>query len=113
MNVPTYTHFILTAPLYGVPAGATGQLKRPDDHHVSFLFDHYDDLVFDINDNEPEVWAAIAPTVNPSMVDPPSRCSRLALAAAVVGSFFVGWVFLPRPGLASDVIVRVLGVVIF
>lgn len=98
--MPTTTHqtFKLIAPIYSVPAGATGYLNRIDTYHVALIFDNYEDLVFDIYDTEPEVWEAIQPlhTANPSMVDPPvKRWSPRAIAATVGIAFMVGWMAMP------------------
>jgi hypothetical protein len=84
MVIPTDTRFVLSAPIDTVPAGATGQLTRLDSYHVALAFDHYPDLVFDVEDTESAVWEAIAPTVNPSMTDPPERDIALSLASLLI-----------------------------
>jgi hypothetical protein len=101
MLVPNCTYFKLITRLYNVPAGATGQLKRPDSYHVALIFDNYEDFVFDINDTGPEVWAAIMPTVNPSMVDPPMFGRKYAMAAAILVAFIVGWTIDPPLSVAN------------
>jgi hypothetical protein len=60
-TIPTDTTFVLSAPLYNIPAGATGQITRLDSFHVALAFDEHEALVFDVEDTEPEVWAAITP----------------------------------------------------
>jgi hypothetical protein len=42
-----------------------------DSYHVALAFDHHEALVFDVEDTDDQVWAAITPVVNPSMTDPP------------------------------------------
>jgi hypothetical protein len=85
--------FKLLAQIHNVPAGATGQLNVLRSGHVALIFDdnrNYEDLVFDIHDTEPEIWAAIAGqahTVSPSLTDPPWRLvavASLVLAALIV-----------------------------
>lgn len=58
-SLATQLRFVLAAALDTTPAGATGQLIRPDDFHVTLAFDHYPDLVFDILDTDPAVWSAV------------------------------------------------------
>jgi hypothetical protein len=96
MYVPAYHNFKLIAPIDNVPAGATGELKRLDKHHVALIFDNhldnYEDFVFDINDTDPAVWLAIRPhIVSPSLTDPPRRVftwKAVALAAMIAVGFF-------------------------
>jgi hypothetical protein len=64
MPIPSNTRFVLAAPLDNTPAGATGQIMRLDSYHVALAFDHYEDLVFDVEDTDAEVWAAITPVAN-------------------------------------------------
>jgi hypothetical protein len=78
------TAFRLVAPMYHVPVGATGQLKRLDSDHVALIFDAHEDLVLDVHDTEPEVWAAIQKRK-------PPRSPHLAWAAAILIAFAVGW----------------------
>jgi hypothetical protein len=66
MPIPSNIRFVLAAPLDNTPAGATGQITRLDSYHVALAFDHYEDLVFDVEDTDAEVWAAITPVDNPS-----------------------------------------------
>jgi hypothetical protein len=72
-TIPDDTQFVLSAAIDTVPAGATGQLTRLDSYHVALAFDDnsYPDFVFDIMDTDPDIWASIMPTINPSMTDPP------------------------------------------
>jgi len=116
-SIPADTRFKLTAALYTVPAGAIGQLKRLDSYHVALLFDdnNHPDFVFDITDTEPEVWAAVMPhTVNPSMVDPPTRGGRLAWAASILVAFVAGWAMDPPLSVAhAQAAVDYLALMIF
>lgn len=85
MPVPHHTDFVLKDRIANVPAGEAGQLKRLDSYHVALTFDNpiYPDLVFDVQDTEPEVWAAIQP-------HKPDKCCRglpLSLAAALALEF--------------------------
>jgi hypothetical protein len=82
--------FKLIAQIHNVPAGATGQLNVMKSGHVALIFHdsrNYEDLVFDIHDTEPEVWAAISYVAAPSQTDPPWRlvaAASIALAALIV-----------------------------
>lgn len=92
--VPSDTRFVLTAPLCNTPAGATGQLTRLDSYHVALAFDGHPDLVFDVEDTEDQVWAAIAPVASPSMTDPPLlevilRSLSVLIVTAPVAMMFV------------------------
>lgn len=87
MTVPTCRKFKLTEPIDFVPAGATGRVKHVGEH-VALIFDKHPDLVFDIHDTEPEVWAAIRPVRTVAW-------QRLAMAAALAVSFVAGGAMVP------------------
>ena len=74
--------FVLVAPLYNMPVGEPGQLKQLDSHHVALLFDNHEDLVLDVNDTDPEVWAAIG--------KPKRSLAHLACAAVILIAFTAG-----------------------
>jgi hypothetical protein len=88
MPVPAYKKFKLTEPIDFVPAGATGRIIRVDKEHVALLFDAHPDLVFDVHDTEPAVWAAIRPQHTIGW-------RRLAIAASLVSAFVAGGAILP------------------
>ena len=94
----TNPYFTLETPMHTIPAGATGQLNRLDNHHVLVSFNGYPDadLVFDIYDTEAEVWSALRE--QPAAVRP---CSCWRVASAVAISFTTGWLFFPQPNLAA------------
>lgn len=83
MRIPGNTRFVLSSALDNVPAGATGQLTRLDYYHVALAFDEHEALVFDVEDTETEVWAAISPVASPSMTDPPMWRQFVSMAITI------------------------------
>lgn len=88
MTIPTCKKFKLTEPIDGVPAGAAGRINHVDKDHVALIFDGHHDLVFDVHDTEPAVWAAISPVRTIGW-------KRLAIAASLVVSFVAGGAMVP------------------
>ena len=80
------TRFVLSAPIGTAPKGATGQLSHIDSYHVALTFDKHphEELVLDLYDTDPEVWAAIAPATAPRV-----KLSRYGMAAGVAATVAV------------------------
>jgi hypothetical protein len=106
MPVPAYKKFKLTEPIDFVPAGATGRVNRVDRDHVALIFDKHPDLVFDIHDTEPAVWAAIRPKHTVGW-------RRLAIAASLAAAFIAGGAVLPDAAAAVQAAVEFLPSLIY
>lgn len=100
MPVPNFASFELSAPIDNVPVGATGQIRRLDSYHLALVFDTHEDLVFDVSDTDPSVWAAIA-IIQKHTIDPPRH--RMRMAAALAVAFIAGWLSFPQPDIANDI----------
>lgn len=98
MMIPACKTFVLKAAIDNVPAGATGQLNRVDDYVALVFDDPHTDLVYDIHDTGPEVWAAIQP-YRPRKV---LGLTRVAIAAIVLWSFLIGAMSMPQPNFAKE-----------
>jgi hypothetical protein len=107
MYATNHNAFVLSAQVGDVPAGATGQLSKPDSYHVTLTFDNpkHEDLVFDLYDTDPSVWAAI----RPSMTDPPLFGWRRMAAVALI-AFLAGWLSLPQPQAIAQAEASIIGV---
>ena len=95
MPIPSFSDFILGADVGNMPTGETGQLTRLDNDHVLLHFDKYpnEDLVFDIHDTEPSIWAAIlpVPATTPCSLEP---SAALVATVALVLDALLGNKFL-------------------
>ena len=105
MRITATSRFKLNTQIHNAPKGATGQLKKLDACHVALLFDDYheEDLVLDLHDTDPAVWAAIEQN------RPYARgITRGMLVAVAIGSFALGWITVPQPMAAHRAIEEVL-----